>query len=68
MTETQELLDQLGWSQYHAAKRLGVGLTAVRGWATGRNTRGNPSTAPIWALDYLRRVVVAVEREVPGGV
>ena len=68
MTETQELLDCLGWSQCFAARRLGVGRTAMRGWATGLNTRGNPSTAPIWALDYLRRVVVAVEREVPGGV
>ena len=68
MTETQELLDCLGWSQYHAAKRLGVGRTAMRGWATGRNTRGNPSAAPIWALDYLRRVVAAVENETLYGV
>ncbi len=63
MTETQQLLDRLGWSHYFAAERLGVSRAVVRAAATGRNSRDNPTEAPAWMLERLRRVVAAVERE-----
>lgn len=62
MTPLQTLLDALGWSRAYAANRCGVSGSQMRYWAEGVNTRGNPSEAPTWVVDYLRRVLAAVDK------
>ncbi len=62
MTETQLLLHRLGWSQEFAAGQCGVTLSQMRYWATGINTRGNPSHPPARVLEHLRACVAAMPR------
>lgn len=62
MTPLQTLLTSLSWSRGYAANRCGVSGSQMRYWAEGVNTRGNPSEAPVWVVDYLRRVLAAVDR------
>ena len=61
MTETQTLLDRLGWTRSYAALRLGVTPAQMRWWAVGINTRGNPAHTPPGILAYLRRCAAAVD-------
>lgn len=62
MTPLQSALDALGWSRGYAAGRVCVSGSQMRYWAAGVNTRGNPSEAPAWVVDYLRRCLAAVDK------
>lgn len=55
-TETQRLLDAIGWSRNYAALRLGVTKAQIRYWAAGVNSRGNPSPTPAWVIAILLRI------------
>lgn len=61
-TPLRSLLGDLGWSVAHAARQLGVSFATLRPWVEGANTRGNPSSAPEWALRYFRACLRAVEK------
>jgi hypothetical protein len=68
MTETQTLLDALGWTREYAASRTPVSVSTMRYWARGANERGTPTPAPEWILVYLRRCLAALDEIDPEAV
>lgn len=61
-TPLRSILSALGWSVAHAARMAGVSFATLRPWVEGHNARGNPATAPEWALHYFGACLHAVQR------
>lgn len=61
MTPVKSLLHALGWQHAYAARRVGVSPSWMGYWCRGVNMRGNPCVAPDDVVDYLRRVLAAVD-------
>ena len=59
--DVTDLLDRIGWSVPHLARRFGVSPRLAYGWVRGTNTRGNLSAAPLHVVAYLEAVALAVE-------
>lgn len=65
MTPLSAILARIGWTVPHLAGRLGLPHQTVYRWHSGRNTRGNPCSAPADVIAWLERVAAAIEAEPP---